>query len=45
MTVPLAMIGVVLVLWLAAIPVTIMVFLGLIILVVTAIYIRITADT
>ncbi|HEX2855103.1 MAG TPA: efflux RND transporter permease subunit [Opitutaceae bacterium] len=33
MTVPLAMIGVVLVLWLAAIPVTIMVFLGLIILV------------
>ena len=33
MTVPLAMIGVVLVLWIAAIPVTIMVFLGLIILV------------
>jgi multidrug efflux pump subunit AcrB len=33
MTVPLAMIGVVWVLWLAAIPVTIMVFLGLIILV------------
>ncbi len=33
MTVPLAMIGVALVLWLAAIPVTIMVFLGLIILV------------
>jgi len=33
MTVPLAMIGVVLVLWLADIPVTIMVFLGLIILV------------
>ncbi|MEO7412198.1 MAG: efflux RND transporter permease subunit [Opitutaceae bacterium] len=33
MTVPLAMIGVVLVLWLAAIPVTIMVFLGIIILV------------
>jgi multidrug efflux pump subunit AcrB len=33
MTVPLAMIGVVLVLWLAEIPVTIMVFLGLIILV------------
>jgi HAE1 family hydrophobic/amphiphilic exporter-1 len=32
-TVPLAMIGVVLVLWLAAIPVTIMVFLGLILLV------------
>jgi len=33
MTVPLALIGVALVLWLAAIPVTIMVFLGLIILV------------
>jgi HAE1 family hydrophobic/amphiphilic exporter-1 len=33
MTVPLAMIGVVWVLWLARIPVTIMVFLGLIILV------------
>jgi HAE1 family hydrophobic/amphiphilic exporter-1 len=33
MTVPLAMIGVALVLWLAAIPITIMVFLGLIILV------------
>jgi HAE1 family hydrophobic/amphiphilic exporter-1 len=32
-TVPLAMIGVVIVLWLAAIPVTIMVFLGLILLV------------
>ncbi len=33
MTVPLAMIGVIIVLWLASIPVTIMVFLGLIILV------------